>query len=138
MNFAQFGVNFLNVPAFYIENAQKGLCKAKFAKFACVNDKKYSMSGQFYPTMSRIFLSGRIFVRITCPSGKPGTPSLTWKVYYKLLSLFIKRTNLRPDHSGHKLACININNGKRSSDLKFSNHSQANSPPRVSILKYKE
>ena len=42
--FFVFGVNFLNVPAFYIENAQKGLCKAKFAKFACVNEKQYSIS----------------------------------------------------------------------------------------------
>ena len=36
-----FGVNFSNVPAFYIENAPKGLCKAKFAS---VSEKKYSMS----------------------------------------------------------------------------------------------
>ena len=42
--FLVFGVNFLNVPALYIENAQKGLCKATFAKFACVNEKQYSMS----------------------------------------------------------------------------------------------
>ena len=33
--FSVFGVKFSNVPAFYIENAQKGLCKAKYAKFAC-------------------------------------------------------------------------------------------------------
>ena len=38
------GVQFKNVPPFYIENAQKGLCKAKFTKFACVRDKQYSMS----------------------------------------------------------------------------------------------
>ena len=37
---------FYNVPAYYIENAQKGLCKAKFAKFACVRDKQYSMSAK--------------------------------------------------------------------------------------------
>jgi len=36
--FFVFGVNFLNVPAFYFENAQNGLCKANFANFACVND----------------------------------------------------------------------------------------------------
>ena len=28
-----------------IENAQKGLCKVKFAKFTCVRDNQYSMSG---------------------------------------------------------------------------------------------
>ena len=42
--FIVFGVKFTNVPAFYIENAQKGFCKVKFAKFACVNDVQYSMS----------------------------------------------------------------------------------------------
>ena len=39
--FLVFGVHFLNVPAFYIEKAQKGLCKAKFD---CVSEKQYSMS----------------------------------------------------------------------------------------------
>ena len=34
--FVGFGVDFLNLPAFYIGNAQKGLCKAKFPKFAYV------------------------------------------------------------------------------------------------------
>ena len=29
-----FGVKLKNIPAFYIENAQEGLCKAKLAKFA--------------------------------------------------------------------------------------------------------
>ena len=42
--FYGFGVKFKNVPECYIENAQKGLCKAKFAKFACVRYKQYSMS----------------------------------------------------------------------------------------------
>ena len=37
-----FGEQFSNVTAFYIENAQKGLCKAKFD---CVNYMQYSMSG---------------------------------------------------------------------------------------------
>ena len=37
--FNVFGVKLKNVPAYYIENAQNGLCKAKFAIFACVNDK---------------------------------------------------------------------------------------------------
>ena len=43
--FLVFCVIFLNVPAYSIENAQKVLCKAKFAKFACVYEKQYSMSG---------------------------------------------------------------------------------------------
>ena len=37
--FSVFGEKFLNVPPFYIENAKKGLCKAKSAKFACVSEK---------------------------------------------------------------------------------------------------
>ena len=40
-----FGVTFKKIPECYIENAQKGLCKAKFAKSACVRGKKYSMPG---------------------------------------------------------------------------------------------
>ena len=43
-NYLAFGVNLFDVPAFYIENAQKGLCKAKFANFACVSEEQYSMS----------------------------------------------------------------------------------------------
>ena len=39
--FYVFSVKSKNVLAFYIEKAQKGLCKAKFA---CVNDEEYSMS----------------------------------------------------------------------------------------------
>ena len=42
--FYVFGVKFKNVPEFYIENAQKGLCKAKRQKIDCVNDEQYSMS----------------------------------------------------------------------------------------------
>ena len=42
--FSKSCVNFYNVPAYYIENAQKGLCKVKFAKFACARDKQYYMS----------------------------------------------------------------------------------------------
>ena len=44
VNFFVFGVKFLNVPAVYIENAQKGLCKEILSNLACVNDKQYSMS----------------------------------------------------------------------------------------------
>ena len=36
--FSVFCVKCLKVPTFYIKNAQKGLCKARFAKFACVNN----------------------------------------------------------------------------------------------------
>ena len=38
--FNVFGVKFKNVPEFYIENAQKGQCKAKRPKIACVNDEQ--------------------------------------------------------------------------------------------------
>ena len=42
--FYKCGVKLKTVPAYYIENAQKGLCKVKFAKFACARDKQYYMS----------------------------------------------------------------------------------------------
>ena len=42
--FSVFGVKFQYDPTFYIENAQKRLCKSNYENFACVNDKQYSMS----------------------------------------------------------------------------------------------
>ena len=44
VHISRFLVTFTNLLAIYIENAQKGLCKANVDKFVCVNDLDYSMS----------------------------------------------------------------------------------------------
>ena len=61
--FNGFGVKFSNVPVFYIGNAQKGLCTAKFAQYACVSENQYSMSDR--TEASHVFLFSTTYYHLS-------------------------------------------------------------------------
>ena len=43
-------------------------------------------------------------------------------------------TDLGPDHGGHQLPRVHVDDGERQRDVELSDHGQANGPPRICVL----